>query len=213
MKGIYKYTDLKNDEIVYIGKDSHIDKNRRHKAHLSPSKYDDQPINRILQNNPDRYEYDVIWATDDCTTLKLNKMEILFGKIYDPKFNYGKYGVGGRDKGFKHTEATKQKISENNGRYWEGKTLSDETKKKMSLAQQKKILSMENKIDVGKSRNTSGIFRVSKHKDKKCKQGFRWRYQYVENGKVTNITRVSLDELEKEIKSRGLPWIKIDGGN
>lgn len=29
MKGIYKYTDLKTGEIVYVGKDSHIDKHKR----------------------------------------------------------------------------------------------------------------------------------------------------------------------------------------
>lgn len=57
MKGIYKYTDLKTDEVVYIGKDSHIDKKIRYYAHLTPSKYDDQPFNRVLQNNPERYEY------------------------------------------------------------------------------------------------------------------------------------------------------------
>lgn len=28
MKGIYKYTDLKTGEIVYVGKDSHIDKEK-----------------------------------------------------------------------------------------------------------------------------------------------------------------------------------------
>lgn len=53
-KGIYKYTDLEINEIVYVGKDSHIDRNDRHKAHMRPSRYDDQPFNRILQNNPDR---------------------------------------------------------------------------------------------------------------------------------------------------------------
>ena len=136
MKGIYKYTDLKTGEIVYVGKDSHIDKNQRHKEHLRPSKYDDQPFNRVLQNNPDRYEYGVIWATDDCTTLKLNKMEILFGKIYNPKFNFGEFGKGGL-KG--HTEESKQKISVNNARYWKGKTLSDEHKKKLSEANKGQI--------------------------------------------------------------------------
>lgn len=49
-KGIYKYTDLKTGDVVYIGKDSYIDKNMRHKRHLQPSNYDAQQINRILQN-------------------------------------------------------------------------------------------------------------------------------------------------------------------
>ena len=110
MKGIYKYTDLTNGDVVYVGKDSHIDKNHRHNEHKAPSKYDAQPFNRILQNNPDRYEYGVIWASEDCTDLKLNKMEILFGKIYDPKFNFDEFGKGGC-KG--HSEKTKIKLSIN----------------------------------------------------------------------------------------------------
>ena len=101
MRGIYKYTDLKTDDVVYVGKDSNIDKQSRHKDHLSASRYNEQPFNRILQNNPDRYEYGVIWATDDCTDLKLNKMEILFGKIYNPKFCFGKFGKGGFKSGHK----------------------------------------------------------------------------------------------------------------
>lgn len=128
-KGIYKYTDLKTGEIVYIGKDSNIDKNERYKAHLRPSTYNKQPFNRVLQNNPDRYEYGVIWATEDCTDLKLNKMEILFGKIYNPKFNFDKFGKGGCKR---HTKETKQKISKNNAKYWKGKNLPEETKQKIS---------------------------------------------------------------------------------
>lgn len=37
MEGIYKYTDLETGEVVYVGKDSHIDKNERHKDHMAPS--------------------------------------------------------------------------------------------------------------------------------------------------------------------------------
>lgn len=236
MKGIYAYWDNKLSQYVYIGKDSNIYKNQRHKEHLAPSRDDDQPFNSVLQNNPDRYEYRVLME-GDYNEKQLNKMEqfcIKHLKTYHydyPErhvFNFTKGGEG--TTGYKHSEETKQKISkshigkthseetkqkisENNGRYWEGKSLSEETKRKMSLSQQKKILAMEDKINVGKSRNSSGIFRVSKHKDKKCKQGFRWRYQYMENGEEKSITRVSLDKLEKEIKSRGLPWIKIEDDN
>ena len=47
-RGIYTYVDKKSNEIVYIGKDSNIDTNERHKQHFQPSKYNEQPINRIL---------------------------------------------------------------------------------------------------------------------------------------------------------------------
>ena len=48
MKGIYKYTDLETNEVVYIGKDSHIDKKARHKDHMRLSLYNKQPFNRVL---------------------------------------------------------------------------------------------------------------------------------------------------------------------
>ena len=50
---------LSDDEIVYIGKDSYIGKHQRRKDHLAKSRYNDQPFNRILQNNPTRYEYKI----------------------------------------------------------------------------------------------------------------------------------------------------------
>ena len=241
MKGIYKYTDLKTGEIVYVGKDSNIDKNKRHRAHLSPSLYDAQKINRVLQNNPDRYEYGVIWATDDCTTLKLNKMEILFGNIYNPKFNFGEFGKGGckghteeskkkiseAHKGKTHSDETRKKISENNARYWKGKTrpektkrkmseaqkgreVSNETKKKISEARKGKTRSDETKMKISEARNTSGYFRVTKHKNKNCKQGFIWIYRYSKNGKRKTISSVDIKKLEAKVKAKGLKWERIE---
>lgn len=226
VKGIYKYTDLMTGEVVYVGKDSHIDKQSRHKAHLKPSKYEDQPFNKILQNNPDRYEYSIIWATEDCTTLKLNKMEILFGKIYDPKFNFDEFGKGGC-KG--HTEETKKKISkankgEKNHNY--GKKLSEETRKKMSESHKGKTLSDEHKRKIGEAhkgkthseetkkkiseaQNTSGYYKVYKVKDKKYKQGFYWRYLYYEDEKLKTISSTDIETLEKKVKSKRLYWEKL----
>lgn len=55
--GIYGYWDTQKECVVYIGKDSNISVNRRHKDHHAPSRYDEQRINRILQNNEGRYTY------------------------------------------------------------------------------------------------------------------------------------------------------------
>lgn len=143
-KGIYKYTDLKTGEIVYIGKDSNIHKHNRHKQHLRPSNYNQQQINRVLQNNPNRYEYGIIWASEDCTTLKLNKMEILFGKIYNPRFNFGKFGKGGATI---LSEEHKQKISESlkgENSYWYNKSFSKEHRKKLSEAKKGKYVGKDN---------------------------------------------------------------------
>ena len=202
MKGIYKYTDLKTGDVVYVGKDSHIDKNKRHYAHLAPSNYDEQQFNRVLQNNPERYEYGVIWATEDCTTLKLNKMEILFGKIYNPKFNFDKFGKGGCNG---HTKETCRKISES----LKGNNHSDEHKNKISESMKDKRVSEETKINISKSQNNTGYFRVGKQKSKTCKQGFNWRYQYYENGKQKSIVSVDIKKLEEKVKAKGLEWRRI----
>jgi hypothetical protein len=98
-KGIYGYYDSENNYIlVYPGKDSHIDENRRHRDHLNPSRYDEQQINRVLQNNPDRYEYRVICEYPDLTDDELNWLECM--EIMKHKFLYGErpkfsFTVGG----------------------------------------------------------------------------------------------------------------------
>jgi hypothetical protein len=62
MKGIYCYVDNKTDDIVYVGKDSKIDKhNNRHYQHTRKCNYNHQVINKIIQNNPSRYTYEVLF--------------------------------------------------------------------------------------------------------------------------------------------------------
>ena len=168
-KGIYCYIDKENDKIVYVGKDSNINKNKRHRDHLAPSLYNAQPINRILQNNPDRYKYCALWEIDDCTDNHLNQMEIFYIKKYDPQFNFTEGGDG--SSGFKHSEETRKKMSEaqkgkNHPMYGKtlseehkkkiseslkGKTLSAKTRKKMSEAQKGKTFSEETRKKISKS--------------------------------------------------------------
>lgn len=125
MLGIYCYIDKKDNKIVYIGKDSHIERNKRHKTHISPSHYDKQPFNRILQNNPNRYIYQVlVWNVKDQETL--NALEIQNIRQLKPKFNFTEGGDGMT--GFKHSEESKKKISE----ALKGKKFSEEHKRKLS---------------------------------------------------------------------------------
>lgn len=207
--GIYCYIDKKTNKVVYVGKDSYIDKNERHKQHYQKSRYNRQPINRILQNNPGRYQYKVLKESNFSENL-LKALEIIYIQRYNtfrPKTNHGwNFSMGGDGiLGYKHSQEARKKMSEaqkgeNNPMY--GKTgenhpmfrkkHSQETKKKMSEV-----------------RNTSGYFRVSKHKDKKCKQGFRWRYWYRENGKRKSISSIDIKKLEKKVKAQGLIWGKI----
>lgn len=131
MKGIYAYYDTINEEIVYIGKDSHIDNDRRKRQHLQPSNLNAQPINRTLRNNPNRYIYKRIYeCPPHLDDVDLNGLEIQYIEALKPKFNFTKGGDG--VSGVKLSETHKQRIRENASRYWQGKTRSDETKQKIS---------------------------------------------------------------------------------
>lgn len=141
--GIYCYKDTQNDnKVVYVGKDSRIDENIRHKRHMFPSRYNDQVINRILQNNRDRYTYHVLKQGDFGKNL-LNALEILYIRRYSPQFNFTIGGDGAN--GYKHSEESKQRISnalmshevseetrEKLRKHNLGKKKSEETLKKMS---------------------------------------------------------------------------------
>ena len=124
-RGIYGYLDLNTQKIVYIGKDSHIDKESRRKSHKRPSQVDNQPFNRVLQNNINRYKYFEI-ANSVVDENELNFLEKIFIKLFDPKFNFTEGGDGAL--GYHHTKEARQRLSEIN----KGKTLSDETRKKIS---------------------------------------------------------------------------------
>ena len=123
--GIYAYFDKKDNSVVYVGKDSYIDEGKRRSDHKSPSKYDAQPFNRIVQNNPNRYTYQVlVWNAKDQETL--TSLEIQYIRQLKPKFNFTDGGDGSC--GFKHSEESKMKIGEAN----KGKKHSYETRRKMS---------------------------------------------------------------------------------
>ena len=204
MKGIYCYIDNENDKVVYVGKDSNIDKNTRHIAHLAPSAYNAQPINRILQNNLDKYNYRILWKVNDCTDNHLNQMEIYYIGKYDPKFNFTKGGDGSF--GLEHSEESRKKMSESH----KDKKLSDEHKRKISETQKGKKFSDEHKRKMSKSisktKNTTGFYRVSKQKDNDCRQGFIWLYTY-QNKKISSV---NLLRLKEKVEAQNLPWEIID---
>ena len=134
MKGIYAYLDKKDNSIVYVGKDSNLEINKRHYDHLSPSKYKAQPFNRILQNNPNRYVYKRLYVCPShLDEVDLNGLEMQYIEALAPKFNFTNGGDGSN--GFKHSLETRKKISElqkgkNHPNY--GKHLPQETRKKIS---------------------------------------------------------------------------------
>lgn len=110
MKGIYCYIDKKDDKIVYIGKDSNINVNARHRQHNKPSEYSRQQINKVIQNHPNRYKY-LILKQGDFKEPLLNALEILYIRRYTPLFNFTVGGEGST-----------------------GRTLSKESREKLSKA-------------------------------------------------------------------------------
>ena len=165
MKGIYQYRDLETDTIVYVGKDSHINNRIRDKEHKSPSRYNAQPINKILQNNLNRYQYEVICQYEDITDEELNYIEIkeilkhkfLYGDI--PKFNFTIGGDGST--GYKHTTVAKKKISDANkgNQNRKGKPHSDETKQLLS-----ELNSGENNAMYGKKHSDESKKKMSENR-------------------------------------------------
>jgi hypothetical protein len=172
--GIYCYRDsLKDNTIVYIGKDTYIHRNKRHKEHHNPSLYDAQQINRVLQNNHDRYSYEVLkeWNMEEYHPKTASLLEKLYIRRYNPKFNYTLGGDGLC--GFKFSEESKKKISES----LTGKTHSLETRKKMSESHTNKHPTI----------HKSGF-------NKDGKQVYVLRH----NGKILKYS-IFLEKLEKEL--------------
>ena len=137
MKGIYGYYDKKDKSIVYIGKDSRIENNTRHKAHKNPSKYNEQVFNRVLQNNPNRYVYKRLYVcSSHLDEVDLNGLEMQYIEALNPKFNFtmGGDGIGGYNRGRKFSDKHKKNLSKSH----KGNTHLEETKKKISESMKKK---------------------------------------------------------------------------
>lgn len=218
--GIYCYRDTKKDnKVVYVGKDSHIGENRRKRQHLQPCHYNRQPFNRVLQNNPDRYTYHVL-KEGDFDNNWLSALEIIYIHRYNPKFNYTVGGDGSN--GYKHSLESRKKMSEahkGEKNHFYGKNHTEESKQKMRDAVSGenscwygKNRTTENKLNVSKSTNTTGYFRVCKVKRPKCKQGFLWEYKYYdENKKRHTLTSVDIDKLKKKVLDIGEIWQEFGG--
>lgn len=187
--GIYCYIDKKNDDIVYVGKDSNVFKksnkgeyiyDSRKQAHMRPSAYDVQQINRVLQNNPERYYHKYLIVYNPKTKpMNLDTLEKMYIAYFNPKFNYDEGGTGA-DTGDNHP--------------W--RRMEQPLDMRVKHA---KTTTSDNGIN---------ILHVDKHKDKKMKQGFIYRYRYREKGKPIYIGRAKLDKLKEEVLRRGLEWIE-----
>lgn len=200
-----------------MGKDSHINENRRHKQHLQSSNYDNQQINKVLQNNPNRWEYKRLYESADVDDGILNQLDISFIERYNPRFNFTEGGEGST--GYKHTKESKEKMSKaKKGKYlgknnsFYNKHHTEETKQKLRESKLGKEQSIQQKISRSKSNNTTGYFRVTKEKTNNVKQVFVYTYQYYDNSlnKRIRICRTDIIKLKNEVLRRNLIWKELD---
>ena len=55
-------------------------------------------------------------------------------------------------------------------------------------------------------KNSTGYRNVSIQQCPDCKRGFRYRYNYSEDGKQKAIQSVSLENLKEKVLAKGLVW-------
>lgn len=91
-----------------------------------------------------------------------------------------------------------------------GFKFTEESKQKMRDAKIGKRQSMETIIARSKTCNTTGIFRVYIRKNKSCKQGWNYCYNYTENGKRKELHSIDIHKLKQKVISKGLDWIILD---
>lgn len=138
------------------------------------------------------------------------KLEIEPSETLHTKYGTAKINCNGYYRITSKKEKNNGKLHNSNGKCPNiGRKISKETKTKISESLKDRKFSKEHKQKISQSRSVSGLYRVSKHKDNGCKQGFTWVYSYLENGKRKTIERVDLHNLEKEVKNRGLEWKKF----
>lgn len=120
-KGIYLFWDKKYEQVIYAGR---FTGRQRIKAHFYPSMKYGQPINKYVQNHPDRIESVIFCEFDDISDDDLNQLEMETIKLF--KLNRYKYPdshvfnfTDGGDgiSGFIHSEESKNKISKNHPDY------------------------------------------------------------------------------------------------
>ena len=69
----------------------------------------------------------------------------------------------------------------------------------------------KNILKMMKLQNKTGFYRVGKYNQRKLKQGFDWKYQYInENGKSRVISSINLVTLKEKVLEKGLEWEIID---
>ena len=217
--GIYMIKNKKTNQI-YIGQAYDIEK--RWIRHIKSGDLKHSYIDRAIN----KYGYDCfdIFVLEEVDKKRLNEREEYWINKYntflDPiHYNLTKGGDRGPSLYGDKNPMKRPEVALKISKIKTGSKLSDKTKEKISNSKKGKHIwqdkkhpmqgkrhTVETRKKISKSTNTSGYYRVSKLKDKRCKQGFTWIYQYCGN----SIKNVDLKKLEKKVKEKGLPWFKFE---
>jgi group I intron endonuclease len=106
--------------------------------------------NAITRHGKEFFSIEVLWSSDDCTDEELNNKEIKFISELNTITPNG-YNLTHGGEGCTPTEETRQKMSEVH-KGPNGRTHSEETKKRISDAQKGRIFSEEHKRKISETR-------------------------------------------------------------
>ena len=109
---------------------------------------------------------------------------------------------GESNKGRKMYEENKKLMSQR----MKGRKLSQNQINAIKKTHTGKNVSLETRMKMSETQNTTGFFRVHIHKCEQCEQGFRYFYQYRKDNKPKTITSINLLKLKNKVISEGLPW-------
>jgi group I intron endonuclease len=149
--GIYSITNKINGK-RYIGRSENIKRRwGEHKYDLKHNKHRSNHLqyawNKYGKENFIFEKICEVWDPENL--VKIEQTFIDLYKSYDKRFGYNneRYVKGRKIV----SEETKKKLSENNTRFWQGKHLSEEHKKKLSISHKGKKLSEEHKKKIGEA--------------------------------------------------------------
>lgn len=190
--GIYLIQNKKTGQ-KYIGQS--IDVERRWSEHLRHGKYKNYSRidNAIVKYGENNFTLSIIEEIDN--EHELNEREQYWIRYYNTYKDKNHYNLtpGGDFNPSKNPEIAK-KISQTVSKQKKGKKLT-----------------FIHKINISKSQNTSGYYRVRIEKTKNCKQGFIYSYLYYDdNGKQQAIRSIDIEKLKRKVEEKKLKWICFD---
>lgn len=156
--GIYKITNLINNK-VYIGSSIAINQRwSKHRQHLKENKHHNDHLQKAWNlYGQEQFQFEIIenTALDHIVLEQRETYWMEFYNSFNEEVGYNIYHHPRGPLGYKYPpsfgDAMKERIRQH-GHSWTGKKHSEETKKKMSLAQTGKVLSEETKAKLSKAR-------------------------------------------------------------